>query len=352
MTLEEFKNWLAEFKHNKKTTLLFLCALLTSIIVAAYITSFVGEKAKQHASPKKVETTLIKDKNTQQNQTNLTKKYNNLANSSPQEYVSRYLKEPVAENLKLDGINITSAGIEVKFSWESSWESQTSHYRVGIETRVVTITSSEFLSEWKHAKIVKAPELESDQTFNLSAGSSAVISGLKRGKIYDIRLIDNNYDSDDPPSGILRVNIPTHISNDQNISYFIGIFQLNTDYKKRDKLLGISIDWQTVPSGTKEIKFIDYRTIEQLMKNNFLNPNDRQNESPSASEILAFLQLHPTVFAHGYVVSPYREDYRITLEGIQVKPKDTTVETKLAVFEFCKDADEVLTTSGLYCWWD
>lgn len=56
MTLDELKNWLNEFRTNWKRSVFFLVCIILALILVAYVTSFVGEKAKMHAIPGKTDT--------------------------------------------------------------------------------------------------------------------------------------------------------------------------------------------------------------------------------------------------------------------------------------------------------
>lgn len=129
-------------------------------------------------------------------------------------------------------------------------------------------------------------------------------------------------------------------------------FTLNTDWRRRDKILGIDVDWESEPGGTILLKQIELATLEQLFRERFLDPNDRQNEAPSAQQFLFFIQKHPETVAHGYAISPLRSDYRITIDGLSVDPSFATKDMTLAFTEFCKDADELEIENGLWAWWD
>ena len=69
-------------------------------------------------------------------------------------------------------------------------------------------------------------------------------------------------------------------------------------------------------------------------------------------EFLDFMRKHPAAVAHGYAVSPDRDDYRITIEGLRVPRNDATWDLEQAFEEFCQSADELMTNGELYSWWD
>jgi hypothetical protein len=93
-------------------------------------------------------------------------------------------------------------------------------------------------------------------------------------------------------------------------------------------------------------------TLERLFVERFIDPDDAQNEAPSAKQFLGFMQKHPNVIAHGYAVSPTREDYRITIDGLSVQASYATRELKFAFVGFAKEADELELENGLWAWWD
>ena len=95
---------------------------------------------------------------------------------------------------------------------------------------------------------------------------------------------------------------------------------------------------------------VDAGVVEALLENGFLDPRMAQNLGASAWEIFQFMCDHPTSFAMGYVVSPDREDYRVTLDSIfAIGDVDAN-----RLRELCKDADEtdVRPGEGGGCWLD
>ena len=58
---------------------------------------------------------------------------------------------------------------------------------------------------------------------------------------------------------------------------------------------------------------------------------------------------HTELKAHGYVVSPDRDDYRVSIEGLQYSG-EVSAELMVEFVELCRYADEFSATlSGLYC---
>jgi hypothetical protein len=133
----------------------------------------------------------------------------------------------------------------------------------------------------------------------------------------------------------------------------VGIFKLNKDYRRRDRILKIHVNWDTGKGGGITCcKHIDLPILTILLKENFINPEDRQNNAPSVIEIYRFMVKYPQVIAFGYAVSPRRDDYRISIEGIYVPANKVTEKMKKDFIKFCKDPDEIETDNDLYAWWD
>lgn len=147
---------------------------------------------------------------------------------------------------------------------------------------------------------------------------------------------------------------PEFIHNSSNVAAEdVGEpFEINTNVERRDQILGVTVGWNDKSSGIVLLDRIDVKTLEQLFRERFIDPNDRKNESPTATQFLTFMQKHPGVLAHGFAVSPSRVDYGVIIDGLSVQPSYASKELKLAFFEFCKDADEVNLEDGLWAWWD
>lgn len=128
---------------------------------------------------------------------------------------------------------------------------------------------------------------------------------------------------------------------------------LNKDWQTRDTLLFGDAEIEAYKyGGCRRFSSADVETIRTLMEFGYIDPDDCQNCSPYAGDILAFLESHPCFTAHGYAVSPDRADYRITLEGVELRgtyDSDTFIDF-LELFRF---ADEFMVgTDFLYCWYD
>jgi hypothetical protein len=129
-------------------------------------------------------------------------------------------------------------------------------------------------------------------------------------------------------------------------------FVINKDYNLRDEILGLEIDWSNKQNDIAYFDNLDIRTLERLINDNFIDPNEAQNAAPFVKDIFIFMSKNPHVFASGYLIGPYRDDYRISIDGLNVPSKFVTEDIKNKFLEFCRDADEIDQENGLMSWWD
>lgn len=128
---------------------------------------------------------------------------------------------------------------------------------------------------------------------------------------------------------------------------------INRDCRKRDSI----IFGDNKPDYTNGIcRFKDLRVdkLNKLLDYNFIDDNHRHYEKiPSIRDIISFMNewYEYDVKAHGYVLSCDREDYRVSLDGIEILSKtdlsDELVKDISALFrssEYFK-----LTNNTFYC---
>jgi hypothetical protein len=129
-------------------------------------------------------------------------------------------------------------------------------------------------------------------------------------------------------------------------------FEYNMDYKTRDRLLNIGVYWEDGPEDIAEFEDLGVATFAKLLEQKFIDPSFYQNRSPSVKDFPLFMMGYPRTIATGYAVSPFREDYRISVTGIYVPAEYVTPQLGEDFQEFCGDADELSTDNDLYAWWD
>jgi hypothetical protein len=129
--------------------------------------------------------------------------------------------------------------------------------------------------------------------------------------------------------------------------------EFNRDYPERDRMLfGHVIEWVEENGGVEHFRDLSVATLKELIARNFADPDERQNDSPSIGQFLQFLEKYPHVKAHGYAVSPNREDYRVSLEGVEYDgPVSAELYRDFRALSSSAD-DFVCTHERLYCWYD
>jgi len=136
-----------------------------------------------------------------------------------------------------------------------------------------------------------------------------------------------------------------------------NIFNLNVDYKKRDKIMfKRKIDWKKQAGSIKRFR-IDFSQLEQLISNNFIDLNMNQNDSPTVEIFYKFLCKYPQLKAVGYAVSPYRNDYRVSIDRITGNFEQWNEDIKKQLIynlkTVFKDADEFkVDEKEVWVWYD
>jgi len=126
---------------------------------------------------------------------------------------------------------------------------------------------------------------------------------------------------------------------------------LSSNQARRDEILGIDSD-DTYLGGTAEYYGLTIDKLNQLLEENFIDPYERQNDSPTVDEFREFLRDCPEVTAFGYAVHKRRDDYRVSIEGVEFTGPVSMV-TMLEFVKLCRYADEFeCTQTRLRAWWD
>lgn len=129
------------------------------------------------------------------------------------------------------------------------------------------------------------------------------------------------------------------------------------DYDERDQALfnePVNFAKYSKSGGIRYFERKDAEEMEDLADRDFIDLEDRQNNSPTAREFIEFCWDYPDVLMHGYAVSPRRSDVGIIITGLQSdEPLDK--ETLNAVRDFVKPyrPEEYQYKNGkLWVWWD
>lgn len=99
--------------------------------------------------------------------------------------------------------------------------------------------------------------------------------------------------------------------------------------------------------GMERFDELKLSQIEQLLENNIIDLDDRQNNAPTAGELINFVKKHPEYNLFGYCITPDRDDFRITFDGIGGPEGVDTTD----FMHFECNADEFILNPP-YAWWD
>jgi hypothetical protein len=123
--------------------------------------------------------------------------------------------------------------------------------------------------------------------------------------------------------------------------------------KERDIIIwGETKDWSHSSGGTFSFKELTAVKCRELLNKGFADPEDCQDSAPSFKEITEFLERNPNFTGHGYAVSPDRNDYRVTLEGVESRGPISNKERNDFVYWFRQADDFSLSDDGAFAWFD
>jgi len=154
---------------------------------------------------------------------------------------------------------------------------------------------------------------------------------------------------------------------------------MNKDWKTRDKILkpyfnaykqyckeNLPYAYECLQNSDvwegdlKRFKLMPVQALQHLIELGFADPENDQNGSPSIAQMVSFMNRWPRfVFAHGYAVHYSRDDYRISVEGVEGKvPEDLDKKARsefvIDFLRFWTGADEMeLNNNGNFrVWYD
>lgn len=116
---------------------------------------------------------------------------------------------------------------------------------------------------------------------------------------------------------------------------------------ERSRIIG-----QDTSGDYVRVGFYKIRMLKALQAAGFLDPEERQNDSPTIAEFMAFMEEHPAVYAHGYTIGGTRDDGRVSVEGLACSADAVTIELLRDFVGLCRYADELDVKDNLRSWWD
>lgn len=132
---------------------------------------------------------------------------------------------------------------------------------------------------------------------------------------------------------------------------------MNKDYNRREEImLGAPYNRDDYFAGCK--RFVcGLDKMKQLLEEGFIDPNESQNDSPTTKEFIEYAEDFDNVMFECYAISPDRDDYRITIEGINLIIPDADydkIATAIALFRYADEFsfDHNYNEYMLHAWWD
>ena len=135
-------------------------------------------------------------------------------------------------------------------------------------------------------------------------------------------------------------------------------FPFNRDWRRRNEILKLHLrtgppyDALDFNKGYGHFSSLSVETAEHLLQEQFLDPDEKQNDSPPTHVFIAFMRRYPGVTAHGYFIGPDRDDYRVTIEGIAYHGPISAEMSEEAKRLFGSADDFDLKGDSLYVWYD
>jgi len=129
--------------------------------------------------------------------------------------------------------------------------------------------------------------------------------------------------------------------------------ELNKDWERRDTIVfGKPCDWEKSTGGIHHFDNLTVDDLKLLVEEGFADPEDCQNSAPNIAEMIEYAEGHEGFTFDGYVVSPKRDDYRVSIEGLTYEG-ETTKQDVIDFANFASYADErTMNDTVLSAWWD
>jgi len=113
------------------------------------------------------------------------------------------------------------------------------------------------------------------------------------------------------------------------------------------------------PGGTTDTESISVATLETLLEDGYIDPNERHNNAPTVAQFYNWGSYYDqadnvTVAYRGYMIGPERPDTRISITEICVEDDSGIPDYIVEEFEATFDTAEILCIGEelLTAWWD
>ena len=129
------------------------------------------------------------------------------------------------------------------------------------------------------------------------------------------------------------------------------LFNLNTNDALRQSIMGIEARYEM--GGIERLSGMTLETLNEFVENNFVDLAHSFNDSPMVGYFKNFMEKYPNegLTAHGYLVSPERDDCHVSIEGLEASSTNDDFISDFA--RTFSSADELDSKDGYQrCWYD
>ena len=131
---------------------------------------------------------------------------------------------------------------------------------------------------------------------------------------------------------------------------------MNKNYERRDEIIFGKYDPDKYFGGCRNFECTK-EVMQILFNEGFIDPDEYQNCSPSTKDFMETVKDIDGVTFGCYAISPDRDDYRITIDSIDIEIPDTDYDNISLLVESFHYADEFSFSHNgdsyfLHAWWD
>lgn len=125
---------------------------------------------------------------------------------------------------------------------------------------------------------------------------------------------------------------------------------MNRNQSRRDEIM--KFEEPEYIGGLQNFEELTAQQLETLVAEEFISAKDSFKGSPDVASMLNFMKQNEEVWAHGYVVSESREDYRVNIRGLYFLGKPSK-ELAEAFGSFCATASDMrIEKDELFAEWE
>ena len=131
---------------------------------------------------------------------------------------------------------------------------------------------------------------------------------------------------------------------------------MNKNYKRRDEIIFGAYKKEKYSGGVRRFN-CSRETILNLLEEDFISPDECQNCSPYVKDFVEYTEGIDETKFECYAVSPDRDDYRVSIEGVDFIIPDTDYDKVTMAVDISRSADEfsfehAKTNYYIHAWWD